>query len=114
MDSSGQASAPGKEDYASGMETCFREAYKKTPFRGLVAFAVFSFYKAVVGPFLHSLGSAGMGCRYPQSCSEFGARSILSQGIFKGALMAAYRVCSCNPWMEPRAHLMTAQDKEAS
>lgn len=113
MDSTRQTSASGKKDNPSRMETRFREAFQKTPVRGVVAFGAFSIYKIVIGPFLHSLGSAGMGCRYPQSCSEYAALSILEHGIFYGSLKGVNRVCSCNPWTEPKAHLMIAQTKEA-
>jgi putative component of membrane protein insertase Oxa1/YidC/SpoIIIJ protein YidD len=95
------------------MEARFREAFKKTPFRSVAAFAAFSFYKMMIAPLLHSLGGVGMGCRYPQSCSEYAALSILEHGVVGGSCRALNRVCSCNPWTEPKPHLMVVQVKES-
>jgi len=113
MDSTRQTSASGKKSDSSRMETHFREAFQKAPVRAAVALGAFSIYKIMIGPFLHSLGSAGMGCRYPQSCSEYAALSILEYGVVRGSFRAVNRVCSCNPWTEPKTHLMIAQTKEA-
>ncbi len=114
MDSSRQATSPGKESDASAMGVRFREAYCKTPLRAAVATIALNFYKTLVGPALQSLGGVGLGCRYPQTCSEYAALSILEKGVLRGGWRAALRVCSCNPWMEPCPQLMTAECKEAS
>lgn len=113
MDSSRQTPASGKKSDSSRMETRFREAFKKTPFRSVAALAAFSFYKMMIAPLLHSLGGVGMGCRYPQSCSEYAALSILEYGVVGGSCRALNRVCSCNPWTEPKPHLMVVQVKES-
>ena len=113
MDSTRQARAPAEKGELPRMEARFRETLKKTPFRGLVAFFAFSVYKMMIAPFLHSLGGTGFGCRYPQTCSEFAALSILEHGVMRGTCRAFQRVCSCNPWTQPQAHLLVATPKEA-
>lgn len=37
-------------------------------------------------------------CRFTPSCSEYGVQAIRKYGIFKGGLMAGWRVLRCNPW----------------
>lgn len=113
MDSARQATPPGKESDSTAMAARFRKAAGETPLRSGVAFAAYSLYKIVIGPLLHSVGGVGLGCRYPQTCSEYAAVSILEHGVLDGSCRALARVCSCNPWTEPKAHLMVARPKEA-
>ena len=37
-------------------------------------------------------------CRFHPTCSQYGLEAISKYGIFKGGLLAAYRVVRCNPW----------------
>ena len=37
-------------------------------------------------------------CRFYPSCSQYGYQSIYKYGMFKGSLMAAWRVLRCNPF----------------
>ena len=37
-------------------------------------------------------------CRYYPSCSSYGVQAVRELGIFKGAIVAAWRVVRCNPW----------------
>ena len=36
-------------------------------------------------------------CPYYPSCSAYGLEAIEKYGAFKGGMMAAYRICRCNP-----------------
>ncbi len=37
-------------------------------------------------------------CRFYPSCSHYGYQAIYKHGIFKGGLMAAWRLLRCNPF----------------
>ena len=37
-------------------------------------------------------------CRFTPSCSHYGYRAIYKYGLFKGSLMAAWRILRCNPF----------------
>jgi len=49
-------------------------------------------YKLVLSPYV------GRQCRYLPSCSDYAAEVLISHGPWRGALLAANRVCRCNPW----------------
>ena len=49
-------------------------------------------YQAVVSPALPSNT-----CRFYPSCSHYGYQAIYKYGVFKGSLMAGWRVLRCNP-----------------
>ena len=40
----------------------------------------------------------GTKCPYFPSCSEYGIQAINDHGIFKGGLLAVYRIIRCNPF----------------
>ncbi|HHV72165.1 MAG TPA: membrane protein insertion efficiency factor YidD [Clostridia bacterium] len=37
-------------------------------------------------------------CRFYPSCSQYAMEAIRKYGVFKGSLMAAYRLVRCNPF----------------
>jgi putative membrane protein insertion efficiency factor len=37
-------------------------------------------------------------CRYYPSCSEYAVHAIAARGLFRGLLLAAWRVLRCNPF----------------
>ncbi len=37
-------------------------------------------------------------CRFYPTCSHYGYQAIYKYGVFKGGLMAAWRVLRCNPF----------------
>ena len=37
-------------------------------------------------------------CRFYPSCSHYGYQAIYKYGVFKGGLMAAWRILRCNPF----------------
>jgi len=37
-------------------------------------------------------------CRFYPSCSHYGYQAIYKYGVFKGSLMAAWRILRCNPF----------------
>lgn len=37
-------------------------------------------------------------CRYYPSCSEYAVRAIAARGVFRGGLLAAWRLLRCNPF----------------
>ena len=54
--------------------------------------ALLRFYKAEVSPLLPAA------CRYTPTCSEYAMEAVEQFGPFRGTLMAARRVLSCNPF----------------
>lgn len=58
--------------------------------RGMLAFL--RFYKDQVSPLLPDA------CRYTPTCSEYAMGAVEQFGPFRGTLMAARRVLSCNPF----------------
>lgn len=44
--------------------------------------------------------SAGRGrvCRYQPTCSAYSLEAIEVHGVFKGTLLASWRILRCNPW----------------
>ncbi len=60
------------------------------------------FYQHAISPFLGS-GS----CRYEPTCSEYAADAIRDYGVFRGTILAVWRILRCNPfgghgWDPPR------------
>jgi uncharacterized protein len=49
-------------------------------------------YQRVVSPML------GPRCKYYPSCSEYAAQSIREFGVFRGVVLAGWRLLRCNPW----------------
>lgn len=49
-------------------------------------------YKKYISPI------KGTKCPYYPSCSEYGLEAIEKYGIFKGSLLALYRIIRCNPF----------------
>ncbi|MEA2348681.1 MAG: uncharacterized protein QOG62_2468 [Thermoleophilaceae bacterium] len=49
-------------------------------------------YQLLISPLL------GARCKYYPSCSEYAVESIRSFGVFRGSVLAAWRVLRCNPW----------------
>ncbi|MBU1119295.1 membrane protein insertion efficiency factor YidD [Patescibacteria group bacterium] len=39
-------------------------------------------------------------CRFYPTCSEYGYQAINKRGIFKGTLLALWRIARCNPFNE--------------
>ncbi len=54
--------------------------------------ALLRFYRANVSPLLPPA------CRYTPTCSEYALDAVEQFGAFRGTLMAARRVLSCNPF----------------
>jgi putative membrane protein insertion efficiency factor len=50
-------------------------------------------YQKVISPTLPP-GS----CRFYPTCSHYGYQAVYKYGVFKGSLMAAWRVLRCNPF----------------
>ena len=44
------------------------------------------------------LGGAGPCCRFHPTCSDYAAEALVTHGPWKGAGLAASRLCRCNPW----------------
>ena len=37
-------------------------------------------------------------CKYHPSCSAYAVEAVRSYGVFRGAVLAGWRVLRCNPW----------------
>jgi len=49
-------------------------------------------YRKLISPAL------GPRCRYYPSCSTYAVQAVRELGIFRGSIVAAWRVVRCNPW----------------
>jgi putative membrane protein insertion efficiency factor len=54
--------------------------------------ALLRFYKSAVSPLLPAA------CRYTPTCSEYAMEAVERHGVLRGALLAARRLLSCNPF----------------
>jgi putative membrane protein insertion efficiency factor len=50
------------------------------------------FYKYSISPLLPN------SCRHIPSCSEYAMESLKVHGIFRGSVLAIWRILRCNPW----------------
>ena len=48
-------------------------------------------YKRLVSPFLPPA------CRYVPTCSEYTAEAVARHGVFRGTMLACWRLLRCNP-----------------
>ena len=37
-------------------------------------------------------------CRFYPSCSAYAVKALKEHGAIKGTILAAWRLCRCNPW----------------
>jgi len=55
-------------------------------------------------------------CRFNPTCSQYAIEAIEIHGIFKGSLLAAWRILRCNPFSkggwDPVPPKITKKDKE--
>ena len=58
-----------------------------------LAAAGLKFYKGFVSPALPA------SCRYVPSCSEYAAEALARHGLFRGLVLAAWRLLRCNPFV---------------
>jgi len=49
-------------------------------------------YKLTLSPLI------GRQCRFLPTCSDYAAEALITHGPWKGAGLAASRLCRCNPW----------------
>jgi putative membrane protein insertion efficiency factor len=49
-------------------------------------------YKLTLSPLI------GRQCRFLPTCSDYTAEALVTHGPWKGARLAASRLCRCNPW----------------
>jgi uncharacterized protein len=50
------------------------------------------FYKYSISPLLPN------SCRHVPSCSEYAVEALKVHGIFRGSVLAIWRILRCNPW----------------
>lgn len=50
------------------------------------------FYKYSISPMLPN------SCRHVPTCSEYAIEALKVHGIFRGSIMAVWRILRCNPW----------------
>ena len=55
--------------------------------------ALFRFYQKVISP-----GLPADTCRFYPSCSHYGYQAVYKYGIWKGGIMATWRLLRCNPF----------------
>ncbi len=49
-------------------------------------------YQLCISPYL------GQNCRFHPSCSNYAAEAIRGYGAMRGLMLAAKRLCKCQPW----------------
>jgi uncharacterized protein len=49
-------------------------------------------FRWTVRPFLHGQ------CKYHPSCSQYAIDAFKQYGLFKGTVLAGWRLLRCNPW----------------
>ena len=49
-------------------------------------------YRRLVSPLLPQR------CKYYPSCSAYAVQSVRELGVFRGTIVAAWRLARCNPW----------------
>jgi putative membrane protein insertion efficiency factor len=57
-----------------------------------VGIALVWLYRVTLGPFL------GGQCKYHPSCSQYAIDAFKEFGLFKGSVLATWRLLRCNPW----------------
>ena len=61
--------------------------------------------------FFHGAGVAGAPtCKYHPSCSQYAIDAYKEFGLFKGTVLAGWRLLRCNPWS--RGGVDYARDQE--
>ena len=55
-------------------------------------------YRCVLSPAKAFLFGPLGRCRFTPSCSQYALDAIRVHGALKGSLLAAWRICRCNPW----------------
>ena len=50
-------------------------------------------YRVTLRPFL-----GGTACKYHPSCSQYAIDAYKEFGLFKGTVLAGWRLLRCNPW----------------
>jgi uncharacterized protein len=51
-------------------------------------------YRLTLRPFLGAYGQ----CKYHPSCSQYAIDAFREFGLFRGAVLAGWRLLRCNPW----------------
>jgi len=51
-------------------------------------------YRRVISPFIAPR------CRYYPTCSSYGIEAIRTYGVFRGSILAAWRLLRCNPFSD--------------
>jgi len=55
-------------------------------------------YQFTLSPALGFLFGANGGCRYTPTCSVYAVDALREHGAVAGSLLAAKRICRCQPW----------------
>lgn len=58
----------------------------------LVVMGAIRVYQSTLGPALPAA------CRFQPTCSQYAYAAVSRYGVLKGSLLAAGRVCRCQPW----------------
>jgi putative membrane protein insertion efficiency factor len=57
-----------------------------------VAILLVRLYQRLVSPVLPQT------CKFHPSCSQYAAEALQRYGLFRGAILAGWRLLRCNPW----------------
>ena len=55
-------------------------------------------YQLILSPMLVFLFGGTAGCRFTPTCSVYAADALREHGAVTGAMLAAKRICRCQPW----------------
>ena len=63
-----------------------------TPSAQQIAIAPIRLYQRVVSPMF------GRRCKYYPTCSAYAVGAVREYGVFRGIVLAGWRLLRCNPW----------------
>jgi len=58
----------------------------------IIVISLLRFYKRFISPLLPAA------CRFEPSCSEYAREAVELHGVWRGGLLAAWRILRCNPF----------------
>jgi len=67
-------------------------------FPRVLAVGAIRFYRYFLSPIKNALFGPGGCCRFYPTCSDYAIQSIRMHGFCKGILLAAVRLCKCQPF----------------
>ncbi len=55
-------------------------------------------YRRLLSPFVGATALGNPRCKYHPSCSAYALEAYREFGLFRGTVLAVWRILRCNPW----------------